>query len=319
MDNMTKGKIAEKLAIQMFKEAGFKVKKAGYENTFKDLANKNNLIKGPAGEYIRHHPDLIVIDKFNNAYLIEVKYRKFGLIKQKDLFNYPETQVILFTRDSIHCQHLEEIHKNGKKFVPLSNMKPFSDISQEIIQKYILKTRRMLGDENLFGQVIEKISQKIVGKDFKQTYTPGNIKFSYVEDYILEGNSYEFTGNEEIISDKEGRNISSGDKKQWNNQEINLLTDYHKSGMSINDIAGNLGRKREAVIFKLAKLGIINMRQANDLVRGRQTSSINKRNRQDRYRTNKRKRSDSPRSSKRKKIEKKRRSKPHRSNRKRRR
>lgn len=297
MDNMQKGKAAEKLAIQMFKEAGFKVKKSGYENTFKDLADKDNLIKGPAGEYIRHHPDLIVIDQYNNAYLIEVKYRKFGLIDQKDLFNYPETQVILFTRDSIHCQYLKEIHKNGKKFVPLNRMKPFSDISPEIVHKYVLKTRRLLGDETLFGQMVEGISQKIVGKDFKQTYTPGDVKFSYVEDYVSKGDSYEFTGNEEIISDKKGENISSKDKKQWNNHELNILKDYYKSGMSINDIAGNLGRRKDAVIFRLAKLGLINVRQAKSLVRNKHQ---NNGRREDRHRTNKRKRSTRSRTHKKK-------------------
>ncbi|MFC1768978.1 GcrA family cell cycle regulator [Nanoarchaeota archaeon] len=283
-DNMEKGKIAEKLAIQMFKEAGFKVKKSGYENTFKDLADKDNLIKGPAGEYIRHHPDLIIIDRYNNAYLIEVKYRKFGLIYQKDLFYYPETHVILFTRDSIHCQYLKEIHKNGKKFVPLYSMKPFSEISPEIVHKYLLKTRRLLGDDTFFGQMVEGISQKFVGKYFKQTYTPGDVKFSYVEDYTLEGNSYEFTGSEEIISNKKGGNISSRDKKQWGNNEINLLKYYYQSGMSIKDIAGNLGRKKDAVIFRLAKLRLVNIRQANDLVRRKQP---NNRKRRYRLRTNK--------------------------------
>ena len=313
MNNMQKGKIAEKLAIQMFKEADFKVKKAGCENTFKDLADKDNLIKGPAGEYIRHHPDLIVIDRSNNAYLIEVKYRKFGLIEQKDLFNYPETQVMLFTRDSIHCQYLKEIHKNGKKFVSLNSMKPFSEIPPEIAHKYVLKTRRLLGDENFFGQIIEKISQKIVGKDFKQTYTSGDIKFSYVEEYTSEGDSYEFTGNEEIITDKKGENITSRDKNQWDKQEINLLTDYFKSGMSINDIAGNLGRKKDAVIFRLVKLGLMNMGHANKHIRGKQP---NNRKRQNRPRKNERKRSSRPKTHKKKSN---RRRKPHRNTRKRRR
>jgi len=110
-DNLVKGKKAEKIVEQMFRESRFKVIKAGYENTFKELADRFNLIQGPAAKYIRHHPDFIVVDKFNNAYLIEVKYRRFGIINQEDMFNYPETQVILLTKDSMHCQSLKEIHK----------------------------------------------------------------------------------------------------------------------------------------------------------------------------------------------------------------
>ena len=205
MNNMEKGKTAEKLAIQMFKEAGFKVKKSGYEHTFSDLVNRDKPLKGPAANYIRKHPDLIVVDENNNSYLIEVKYRKRGTIDREDVFDYPEVQVILFTRDSIHCQYIKEISKIGKKFLPLNSMKPFSDIPDKIVHKYVLKTRRKLGGENIFGQTFEKIFQKIVGKDFKQTFTPG--EFTYVEDYTEKGDSYEFTGTEEIISNKEGRNI----------------------------------------------------------------------------------------------------------------
>ena len=83
MESMKKGKIAEKIVEEMFKQSGFKVRSAGYESTFTDLADRDNLLQGPAAKYIRHHPDFIVVDKHNNAYLIEVKYRKFGLIDQK--------------------------------------------------------------------------------------------------------------------------------------------------------------------------------------------------------------------------------------------
>ena len=57
MDNMQKGRISENTGEKMFKEAGFKVVRAGYENTFKGLADKENLLQGPAAKYIRHHPE----------------------------------------------------------------------------------------------------------------------------------------------------------------------------------------------------------------------------------------------------------------------
>ena len=127
-ENFKKGKLAEKIVEQMFKEAGFKVVRAGYETTFSKLADKYNLLKGEAAQYIRHHPDFIVVNPKNEAFLIEVKYRRFGVIDQKAMFNYPATQVILLTKDSMHCQSLKEIYKNGKKFLSLNSLKPFSDI-----------------------------------------------------------------------------------------------------------------------------------------------------------------------------------------------
>lgn len=268
-DSLRKGKIAEKIVEQMFKEAGFKVICAGYENTFSELADQYNLLQGPAAQYIRHHPDFIVVNSNNEAFLIEVKYRRFGIIDQTAMFNYPATQVILLTKDSMHCQSLKEIHKNGKKFLPLDCLRPFSNIPTEIREKYIQKTTRLLGDENLIGQLIEKISEKIVGKSFIQTRTPGEIRFTYIEEFNEEGDSYERAGNKEFIRDEEETITTSNDKKQWSNDEIRRLIDYSKSGMPINNIAANLGRKREAVIFKLAKIGVINMHQAIDLIRGR--------------------------------------------------
>ncbi len=302
MDRMKKGKIAEKIVESMFKEAGFKVINSGYENTFGELADRNNLLKGPAAGHIRHHPDLIVVDRFNHAYFVEVKFRNFGMIYQKDLFNYPETQVILLTKDSMHCQDLKKIHKDGKKFVPLNSIKPFSEIPQNIIQKYILKTRRLLGDENIFGQIIEGISQKIVGKDFLQTHTPGDVKFSYIENYNTEGDTYECVGNKEKISNK-GNAIAYRDNQPWNRQEISLLRRYYSSGMSLKDMARKLGRKRDAVIFRLGRLGIIKLNQAKSFLGGRELPNRNPkvrntgsrktvRKRSTRKRTTKRKRSD---------------------------
>ena len=139
--------------------------------------------------------------------------------------------------------------------------------------------RRYLGDENLIGQLIEKISEKVVGKVFNQPYTAGEIKFSYIEDFNKEGDSYEIVGNKEFISGKNGVITSSKDKERWTNDEINHLRGYYKSGMSIDDIAAKIGRKREAVIFRLARIGFINMHQAINLVRGRGRNKYNNRGR----------------------------------------
>ncbi len=261
-DNLKKGKLAEKIVEQMFKEAGFKVISAGYEKTFSQLADQYNLLQGEAAQYIRYHPDFIVVNSNNEAFFIEVKYRKFGVIDQKAMFNYPSTQVILLTKDSMHCQSLKEIHRNGKKFLPLDCLKPFSDIPLNIKNKYIQKTRRLLGDENLIGQLIEAVSEKIVGKKFYQPYTTGDIKFTYIEDFNNKGYSYERIRNREIIIDY------SSHGKKWGNNEIKTLLELYKSGKSIKDISSILHRKREAVIFRLVKEKVLNMRQAINLIRG---------------------------------------------------
>ncbi len=265
---MKKGKIAEKIVGQMFKEAGFKVIHSGYEKTFSQLADRYNLLGGPAGNYIRHYPDFIVINERNEAFFVEVKYRTFGIINQNDLFNYPATLVILLTKDSMHCQSLKEIHRNGKKFVSLDSLRPFSEIPLKIRKKYIGKTRRLLGDENLIGQLIEEISEKIVGKSFKQPYTPGEIKFTYIEDFNNRGYSYERTENKEIITDQ-NLTVGTDQGKQWDTKEIKNLYELYKSGRSLNEIAFILHRKKEAIIFKLLKERIINIHQAKKLIRGR--------------------------------------------------
>jgi len=255
-ENLKKGKIAEKIVEQMFREAGFKVIHSGYEKTFSELADQYSLIQGPAAQYIRHHPDFIVVNSNNEAFLIEVKYRRFGIIDQKAMFNYPATQVILLTKDSMHCQSLKEIHKNGKKFIPLKYLRPFSDIPVKIREKYIKKTRRLLGDENIIGQIIEKSVEKIVGKKFMQEFTPGQIKFSYIDN---EKYSYEKFGKKEIITDY------SSHGKTWDSNEIRMLLELYKTGKSINDISSLLHRQRNAVIFRLVKEKVLSMQQAISL------------------------------------------------------
>lgn len=287
-DNMKKGKLAEKIVKQMFKDAGFKVVQSGYENTFSQLANQYNLLQGEAAQYIRHHPDFIVVNSHNEAFLIEVKYRRLGVIDQNAIFNYPATQVILLTKDSMHCQSLKEIHKNGKKFISLDYLRPFSDIPVEIRNKYIRKTRRLLGDENLIGQLIESISEKIVGKKFGQSHTPGDIRFTFIEDFNNEGDSYERTDEEEIITDKHGKERFSNHGKQWNHNEIKTLMGLYKSGKSIDEIASILRRRREAVIFRLVKERMLNMRQVVKLVR-KKNGNRKSRHRKNKHKRNKRK------------------------------
>ena len=78
MNGMQKGKLAENIVKDMFKEAGFKVINQGYEYTVPALVDRYNPIQGKATEYIRHQPDFIVVNKRNEAFFVEVKFRTEG-------------------------------------------------------------------------------------------------------------------------------------------------------------------------------------------------------------------------------------------------
>lgn len=164
MDGMTKGKIAEKIVESLFKDAGFKVIKYGYEYTVPQLADRNNLIKGEAAEFIRHQPDFIVVNEYNEAFFIEVKYRREGKIKKTHMFPYPCGYVVFITKDEIYAQGIEDIYRKGENFKKFKDTKPFSNIPQSIIDKYVRLTRRKLGDETFGGQFVEGLITKVTGK-----------------------------------------------------------------------------------------------------------------------------------------------------------
>jgi len=166
MNGMQKGKIAEKIVKDLFIEAGFKVIDYGYEHTVSELANKNNLIKGPAADFIRHQPDLVVVNEKNEAFFVEVKFRKQGKIKKAHMFNYPSAYVVFLTQDFILAQSLEKVYKEGYNFDLLNKMPPFSDIPVSLIYKYVKQVRRKLGNETLTGQLVEKLAEKLVKKKF---------------------------------------------------------------------------------------------------------------------------------------------------------
>jgi hypothetical protein len=173
MNNMEKGKTAEKIIENMFKEAGFKVIKYGYEYTVPGLADGRNPIQGLASQYIRHQPDFIVVNKRNEAFFVEVKFRTEGILKNKDLFPYPNCYVLLLTRDMIMAQSTKYLYKRGVNFQNITKMPPFAKIPYDIIDKYVKKLRRTLGDETFIGQKVEGIVKKITGKKMqgpKPTY-----------------------------------------------------------------------------------------------------------------------------------------------------
>jgi len=164
MDSMQKGKIAEKIVGDMFKEAGFKVVKYGYEHTVKTLADKNNLIKGRAADYIRHQPDFIVVNKNNEAFFVEVKHRSKAIMPSREIFPYPNCYVVLLTKGAILAQSTHFLFNKRASFGLLVDMPPFKDIPFPIIEKYIMKLRRQLGDDTLVKQFMGKLVERMTNR-----------------------------------------------------------------------------------------------------------------------------------------------------------
>ncbi len=164
---MKAGKIAEKIVKELFEEAGYEVIRYGYEYTVPRLARRKIKIIGEAADYIRHQPDFVVINKKNEAFFVEVKFRSSGVIKKEHMFYYPSCYVVFLTPTLILGQSLEKVYKYGDKFEMLNTLEPFKYIPSKLISKYVNKTRRMLGDETLFGQWLTHILEKITKRRLK--------------------------------------------------------------------------------------------------------------------------------------------------------
>ena len=175
-ENFANGKIAEKIVRDLFVEAGFKVINYGYEYTVPELADRNNLIKGPSANFIRHQPDFIVVNDKNEAFFVEVKFRKQGKIKKEHMFNYPSAYVVFLTQDFILAQSLKNIYREGDNFNLLNRITPFSKIPNSLIYKYVRIVRRKLGKETLTGQMVEKLAEKLVKKKFWNEITKPEIE-----------------------------------------------------------------------------------------------------------------------------------------------
>lgn len=164
--NLKIGRKAEKIVVNLFKEAGWKVYNYGWEYTLPKLVGTK--IIGKAADYIRHMPDLVVVNERNEAFFIEVKFRSKGEINLDHIFNYPNSYVVLLNKQGILGQSTNYLYNKSKDFTYFINLPPFRNFSRDLLKKYSDKIRRELGDENLFGQIIEKTATKLIGKSFKK-------------------------------------------------------------------------------------------------------------------------------------------------------
>lgn len=164
MDGFSKGKEAEKIMSDFFKEAGFQVIRYGYEYTVPALADKENPIIGRAAAYIRHQPDFIIVNKAREAFFVEVKFRAASQINQQDIFNYPNSYVILLTKEGMLAQSTKYIYRKRYDFARITKMPPFAEIPFSLIDKYNRRIRRQLGEENFLGQMVEGFVEKVTNK-----------------------------------------------------------------------------------------------------------------------------------------------------------
>lgn len=169
-NDLEAGRKAERIVEDLFREAGFKVVKYGYEYTVPELTPKNfgSLIKGRAGDYIRHQPDFIIVNPYGEAFFVEVKFRSSYIQPEREIFPYPNCYVILLDKNFIHSQSTYYLFNKHQDFYRLNDMPPFKNISSELIYKYVKRLRRELGDETLGKQIKEKIIKTIFGEEIKK-------------------------------------------------------------------------------------------------------------------------------------------------------
>lgn len=144
---MDVGRKAENLIKEMMEELGFIVVPFGYEYLLPQFADRDNLLKGQAGELVRGQPDFLIVDKKTNyAYFIEVKYRKSEILDKKDISEYPEIFIILVSPNGILIANGEDIFENPEYedcFRYLTEIGPFRNKNRNTLLKYVRKTKEL--------------------------------------------------------------------------------------------------------------------------------------------------------------------------------
>lgn len=138
-----KGIIAETIVEQLFKSLGFQVFKYGMENSIPGISDLLKGVRGDVSKNIRQMPDFVVF-KDKQAHFIEVKFRKSGILKLKDIDKYGEypfenALFVLVTQKHIKCvsyselKEGREIHEKCRNW--LGNRKEF-ETDKELIVEY---------------------------------------------------------------------------------------------------------------------------------------------------------------------------------------
>ena len=138
-DGMIKGRIAETIAEEMFKNKGFYVMKFGKEHTLNPLTNLQQFIYSCGGKFKLKHtdtskqiskiPDFVIVNKEGEVYFMEVKYRYGGNIGnfhgEFEVLNlYPNTFLLVINTEFY-----------SKKCTTLNNMNNLSVSESNELEK----------------------------------------------------------------------------------------------------------------------------------------------------------------------------------------
>lgn len=147
--NVIKGRIAETIIEELFKELNFQVFKYGMENTIPGIKELLRGVKDEVAIEIKRMPDFVVF-KEGKAHFIEVKFRKsetFNLrdLEQKGEYPYENALIVIVSQKHIKCISFQEL-KRGKEISPschsyLGNRKEFEMDKDKIIDycKYAVR------------------------------------------------------------------------------------------------------------------------------------------------------------------------------------
>jgi hypothetical protein len=119
-ESMIKGRIAETLIEELFLSLDYSVFRYGMENTVPGVMNLLKGVRSDVATNIRRMPDF-VIQKNNNVFFIEVKFRKSEELSfEKDIpkdYPYENCYFVVVSKKHIKCISYEEL-KSGKKITP---------------------------------------------------------------------------------------------------------------------------------------------------------------------------------------------------------
>ena len=166
MDNTEKEKTTERIVMDLFKEAGFKVFRYGFEHLLPELASEK-LLQGNVAGFIKQQPDFVVVNKENTAFFVEVKFES-NCVLEKDAFNYPDCFVVLLTKEGVLAQNAKYVKHKGWKFDGLNEFHPFGEISKKLLEKYTEIAKKKLGEEIWTELDYFNFVKKKIGKPVRQ-------------------------------------------------------------------------------------------------------------------------------------------------------
>lgn len=137
-ESMIKGRIAETLIEELFLSLDYSVFRYGMENTVPGIMNLLKGVRSDVATNIRRMPDF-VIQKNNEVFFVEVKFRKSEDFSFKDLpedYPYENCYFVVVSKKHIKCISYDEL-KNGKAITPkchnyLGNRKEF-ELDKDVI------------------------------------------------------------------------------------------------------------------------------------------------------------------------------------------